>query len=397
VFKIKTKSLGAVALISLYLAVSGCAAKQEQPLTPEQQALKTKMMQAMVARLENAPSLLPQAAAPATQATPIKIYTESEVGSMVGEAPILNHAINFEKKADGFTVNGIRYIDPEGQITSFNSNSLTGEVTYFLKTGGKGFLVKYMKAKSSDAPVTIARGTVGDNYVKVQTASGRNMTGIDGFNTSKGLVIAREETGFLYTPGKGIISFSSPNGYHIAKYQHGDVKSTGYVLLEKNSMANNGPVNPLFGLLESAAEVGSTFGINEKKDYALMNVNTGKLIELNISYNKAEKDKGLFTRNGIRNYGHYFWRIRWFKGLQGTYALYEPNASKKRALELNSGKERILFDSIIGSVDWTSEYTDGNKLKITEIKQLGTGKPEVINDFEAFFQNAEVASKTSVN
>jgi hypothetical protein len=389
-----TKLLAIMAL--RFIAFSGCAPKQE-PLTPEQQAMRTKMMQAMVERLQNSQAMPAQtpAPAPAQQLEQRKVYTESELASIAGVAPILDQAINFEKKRDGFTINGVRYFDPEGEIANFGANSLTGEVSYFVKTGGrslKTFVIKYMKAKSSDAPITLAYGTVGEDYIKLKTATGRVMTGKDGFNTSKGFVILREETGFLYTVGKGITSFAAPDGYHIAKYQQGDLESTGFVLLEKNKVASSHKANPIMGIVESASSLGSALGINEKNDYALMNVKSGKLVELNISYDKAARNNPLFMENGLRNSTHYFWRIRWFKGLHGIYALYQPNASKKKALELNTGKEKTLFDSIIGSVDWKAEYIEGNKLKITEIKQLGTGDPEVIDDFETFFQREDVAA-----
>lgn len=387
----KIKYLMIIALVSI--AFSGCAPKQ-QPLTPEQQAMKTKMMQAMVARMQNSSALLTRQAsaiAPAQRIEPRKIYSESELASMAGESPILVQAVNFEKKQDGFTVDGVRYFDPEGEIFTFKGNSLTGEVAYFVKTGGKSlktFTIKYVKVKSSDAPITIAQGIIHDDYMEIETASGSKMKGSNVIITSKGFVVIRNKTGFMYTIGKGIISFATPDHYHIAEFQQGDIQSTGFILLEKEKV--NHEVNPIMGFLDSASDLGGALGLNEKRDYALMNVNSGKLIELNILY-VASQQNNLFMNNGQKNSTHYYWRARWFKGLNGTYVLYHPNASfKEKALDLNSGKEIVLFDGTFGSVGWASKYVAENKLQVTLTKQLGT---DVIDDFEAFFQSSEEISK----
>jgi len=122
-----------------------------------------------------------------------------------------------------------------------------------------------------------------------------------------------------------------------------------------------------------------------------MNIKSGKVIELNVSYDKTLNNP-LFTGGGVPNLIHYFWRITWFKGLNGTYAICSPNAEDTKAIELGSGKAVTLFHSMLGSIGWESKYTQGNKLKVTEVKKFGTGEPEVIEDFETFFQGAKMVS-----
>jgi len=364
-------------LACLLAVLAGCAPKP-QPLTPEQQAMKTEMMKRMMERFQGISSSVPQAVAQQHSRPEAERLSEAELLARVGFAPTLDNPINVKKTRDGFTVNGKRYFDPEGRIGVFAVNSMTGDATYLLKGRNGRFSVKYVNLASNDTPVVIATGQLDRGTLFVETVTGKKLSGKDAFNSSRGFVVYREGTGFLYTVGKGITSFAAPEGYHFTRYQKGDVESTGYILVERDKVA----ADKLSSFLEAASDLGGTLGVSEKQDYALMNVHTGKIIALNIGYNRAAADAGIFDRDGYPNRSHVFWRVDWFAGKHGVYALYAPNASKKRAIALTTGKEKVLFDSLVGSVGWDIHYSNGGKITVSERRQFGDG--EVIQDFESF-------------
>lgn len=298
--------------------------------------------------------------------------TESDFNVIFAGYPKLNAGVTFERLRDGFSVNGNRYIDPEGTIVSYGFDILSGDFTYVAQTTPGNFVIKSGRALVSGDPVTIAVAEKRAAQWLVTTVTGKKFSGLRLIPSSRGFVVARDNTGFRYIPGKGTTSIAAPEEFAIAGLQNGDISNTNYVLLERLPIANNGAgsgsLGQLFGSIKS---LGSTLGMNKKEDYALLNIDSKKMIPVNISIEDkqvqvmsacrqrnnfvndcAQMDsyESLFDKNGSKNLSHYFWRISWFNTPEGRPILVsqEGGLSKISASDLNSGKKVILFERTLG-------------------------------------------------
>ena len=68
----------------------------------------------------------------------------------------LTHGVQCERFRDGFAIDGQRYIDPEGKITSDGFDAQSGDLAYLAETRPGESLVKVGRALSNADPMTIA-------------------------------------------------------------------------------------------------------------------------------------------------------------------------------------------------------------------------------------------------
>jgi hypothetical protein len=230
---------------------------------------------------------------------------------------------------------------------------------------------KTFRAGGNDQAIVIATGIRGDKGWEVQTVTGRRLTGTGLSLIPRGLLVARDASAFRYTPGKGIQNIAVPEEYHLAHFQHGNVGSTGFVLLERNQTATGG--GSVSDLWNATKKLGSAFGIGNDgvDDYALMNMDSGKLYPLNIAADgkkvatqysecqrknawlneckKFESVESLYDVDGTRNDSHYYWRAIWLQTKQGPIAVTKENWSKDIFItDLNSGKRVVAFHRTLG-------------------------------------------------
>jgi len=377
----------------LLITISACAT----PYTPEQiaqmQAQRLKIMKAYQERLKSAQSNEQQSQAVShTQVRPQSIPNESDLASKINGIPQLppHVGVIFSGEIDGFTANGKRYIDPEGEIKYYAFDGLTGDVTYMAQTGENSYVIKFVRVSSGVEPITIAHVMTDnaseyrtDRPWKATTITGKKISGNDLFMTSRGFVIVRQNSAFLYSPGKGITSIAAPNGYHIASYQRGDIASTKYILLERDQ-ASEGSVG---SLVSSVRDLGGILGGEGNKDYALYNIISGKVHVIPVGYKPQDMGgdprydyhgQGVTTKNS----GHYFWRILWFKTDAGVYAIYTANGIRDvEALHLDSGFKKQLFHRGLGVVSINAGVTQNGKISVSG--NLGF-ETKNIDDLEKF-------------
>lgn len=294
--------------------------------------------------------------------------TEADFNDLFASYQKLNAGVTFERLKDGFSVNGNRYIDPEGTISSYGFDILSGDFTYVAQTTPGSYVIKSGRALVQSDPVIIATAEKRGAQWLITTITGKKFSGTRLIPSSRGFVIARDNTGFRYVPGKGTTNIAAPEEFVIAGLQNGDISNTSYILLERVPIANNATGAQLFSAFKA---IGSTLGINKKEDYALLNIDNSKLIPLNISMDdkqvqvmsacrkvnnfvnecaRMDSFDSLFDKNGMKNLSHYFWRISWFNTPAGRPILVsqEGGLSKVSATDLNSGKKVILFERTLG-------------------------------------------------
>lgn len=287
----------------------------------------------------------------------------------------LEQNVTIEPDKKGFTVNGQPFLDPDGKIVKYAANYSTGDVSYLLHKGSDQYLIKSSRVPQVKKPITIATGTQAKNGIwSIQTNNGKQLQGQNVILFSIGFLIVGRNSVFRYLPGKGFSNFGTPGeGFHIASYQNGDVSSTNYILLEKTktwSDNSEDPLDNLRGFWDATKDLGALFGLTKKEDYMLVNIKTGQVHSFDISiagknihaYSNCEKQnryaqkckdmhsvESLYERNGLPNYRHYFWRIRWFNTSDGAIAIAQENQVQDVTLtNLTTRQKVVAFESTAG-------------------------------------------------
>jgi len=402
--KTRILSLFVVSFLSLMGTVN---AQNIDNLTPEEQRTLLQLLLKKQQSGSSQPNVPPpqqgtqtgssQLVAPSTQQvlqsatqTPIQqpppvasasVRTESDFINVFSAYQKIDTGVSFERLRDGFSVNGNRYIDSEGTIVSYGFDILSGDFTYVAETSSGNFVIKSGRALIQSDPVTIANAEKRGTQWLVTTVTGKKLSGLRLIPSSRGFVITRDNTGFRYIPGKGITNIAAPEEFVIAGLQNGDIANTGYILLEHVPIASNATGAHL---LSSIKTLGSSLGLGKKEDYALLNMDSNKLIPLNISMDdkqvqvmsscrqrsslvsvcdKMDSYDSLFDQNGLKNLSHYFWRISWFNTPSGRPILVsqEGGLSKVSATDLSSGKKVIIFERTLGIAGFfATQKSDGN-------------------------------------
>ena len=377
--------------IALFLAAGLLSALPLQAqdinnLTPEQQKqLLTLLLRQQLGGAQQQGAALPLPLAP-NNAVPQR--TEASLAADFRQFPTLTQGVQFERFRDGFAINGQRYIDAEGKITSYAFDAQSGDFTYLAETHPGEFVLKAGRAMTQSEPITIATAQKQGMIWQVTAATGKKFTGYRLIPSSRGFVIARDNTGFRYVPGSGTTNIVAPEAFSIAALQNGDIANTGYILLERTPTSNGTqPGNSLGALFSAVQSLGSVVGVGKKEDYALLNMDNGRVVPVNISLEskqvqvmsackqknfliakcaQMESFESAFEPNGTRNMSHYFWRINWFN-VPGRPVLVsqEGGLGKVIATDLNSGKKVMLFERALGIASFAAIQDANGKINVT--------------------------------
>ncbi|WP_456404793.1 hypothetical protein [Hydrogenimonas sp.] len=347
------KKIGAMSIVCLMAFLfNGCipANNRADALTVEQ---KKQLLQALMNRMQQAPDnggskgLLQQQEAQ-KGADPI---SEEELLSKIKAYPKPATGIHFEQRADGLEINGQKiYVDYEGSITRYGYDWQSGNMVYIVELSPGAYKIKYQRALSGKEPTDIASVYRNGSILSIRTVTGKRFSGKAVIPTSSGFIVTRDKTAFIYEIGHAPFTFNTPDGWHIATFQNGDVATTGFILLERDAEVTSS-TNPFTQLLNSTKELGNAIGITEKKDYMLISLKNPSLHRL-INITLGEKEvalysqcrqknsyvnicdtmnmkQSLFEPNGLKNANHYFWNIHWFKGKEKIFSVTKESNNKK--------------------------------------------------------------------
>lgn len=358
-------------------------------LTPEQQKQLLQLLlkqQLGGMQQQAAQQTLQQTVQQAAPAAPQR--SEASLADAFRTFPVLTQGVQFERFRDGFAINGQRYIDAEGKITAYAFDAQSGDFTYLAETYPGEYVLKSGRAMTHSEPITIATAQKQGVLWQVTAVTGKKFSGYRLIPSSRGFVIARDNTGFRYVPGSGTTNIVAPEEFSIAALQNGDIGNTGYILLERTPTSNGTQPGNSFGALMSAVQsLGSVVGVGKKEDYALLNIQNSRLVPVNISLESKQvqvmsacKQKNFliakcaqmdsfesaYEANGTRNMSHYFWRINWFN-VPGRPILVsqEGGLGKVTATDLNSGKKVILFERAMGIANFSAIQDANGKINVT--------------------------------
>lgn len=343
------------------------------PVAPAAAGLPAEMLQA---------KSMPSMPAPTAPVVANAINSEADLEAIFARWKPLPTGVKFERFRDGFSIDGTRYVDPEGTIVSYGFDAQSGDFTYLVQSNVGQYVLKAGRASSPDEPIEIAHAERRGPQWAVTTKTGKKLAGSRLIPLARGFIVARDNTGFRYVPGKGTTPITAPEKFNIAALQGGSVSSTGYILLER--LPENDPSGGLFGTIQS---LGATLGVSKKEDYALLNIDTRKLVPINISMedkrvqvlsachkrnafindcDRMDSFDSLFQPNGGKNMTHYFWRINWFNaGGRPIMVSQEGGLSKVTATDLNTGKKVILFERTLGIASFSAEQGTNGKISVS--------------------------------
>ena len=387
----KLRSICTAAVSVAALGLAGCVSKPT-PLTPEQQAQQKALMEAYIAQmkaktaqLQNSSQLVP------VQRNNSPIQSQPQNGTEAISEEELNNQLSalankegaaFKRKRDGLLINGVPFFDPEGEILDFTANNHTGDFTYLVKTGDRTGVIKYSNAANLQSSVALANLEYSRGNYAISTVTGKNLRGQIIIPTSKGFAVSRNGSIFVYEAGnKQVASFTPPDGYHVARFQNGDIASTGYILVERDE-PEKGSVDELmnFGTL------GNLMGISEVSDYMLVGLNNGKSIPLVMTTGgkttgfhsgcvkkndfinecaQAEFRNSLYEKDGSLNMGHYYWRVSWYDTPEGSFSISMEQGSKKINIRsLDTEEKATLFERSLGINDYVVSQDSSGKLTV---------------------------------
>lgn len=393
---------------------TGCAGDAPQR-TPEEIAFNNQMKMELLKRIQGAPiNEVNNSNLQVTNKIEPKIYiTDEELKNKLSKFPAINAGVKFIKQKDGFSINDqSRYLDPEGEIINYGYNWQNGDVTYMIKTAPNTFKIKYTRVLTNETPLEIATVTQNSNIINVETITGKKFSSNSLILTSRGFITVREQSAFIYNIAEEPKTFVAPEGWHIAKFQNGDVASTKYLLLER-TIDPSKKNDSVFGFVESSKELLSAFGVMDKHDYLLINVeNPSKKVSFDItlggkevasysdcakvnSYvNKCESmdlKESLYNAYGLPNSAHYYWRILWFSSKDGVISVTREATERKVMItDLKTEKRVEGAYRVTGFPELFAEQDKNGKIKVTA--GGGMFPNEVIEDAESFLKNAPITA-----
>lgn len=377
-------------LIASIILLTGCGPTYTPEQIAQMQKQRMEIMEKyrlqLAARQVSQQQVKPKAVA----VTPVNSPSETVVAAQISAVPMLPEGtgVMFKRNVDGFTANGERFTDYEGEISHYAFDGFTGNVTYLAKIDDMNAVIKFVRVAIEAEPITIATAIKSRGSWKITTTTGKKLSGSTLLMTSKGFVLVRRGAGFYYEPGKGVVNIAAPQGYRLAKYQTGDIASTRNILVEKLPKKTGS----FGGLFAATKALGGVFGGEGNQDYALLNIDTKKMTPLFISYTG---DENLYNYHGqgvkTKNSGHYYWRTEWFKVPSGTYVVYVVNGIKSaKVIHLETGLEKVIFERMLGISSVNSFIQTNGKIKVVADMGFGT---EVVDDLEDFMTKKEVVAE----
>lgn len=384
------------------------------PPEQQQQFLQLQMqLQRLIQGGQMPPAAAPQYPVPSAPALSAPTLPEAALAQQLAAFPSLKTGGTFERFRDGFSVNGQRFIDPEGTITAYGFDTTTGDVTYVAQVNQTQFLVKFVRALTGMEPIRIAIAQKVPGGWQVQTVTGKNLSGSRLIPVSRGFVVPRENTGFMYIAGQGITNIAAPEDFILAGFQNGDIAGTGHVLIQKRPKANKTSADDMLSTLSA---LGSTLGLTRKEDYQLLNIATGKAVPLNIPVEgnevalwsqcqqrnflvaqceRADFFESLFDQNGLPNFNHYYWRISWFKTPQRPIVVAQENGLADITItDLATGKKVVAFHRAMGIAGFSTKQHPDGRVSITA--RMGFSQ-EALDDAVAFLDKTQAATENDKN
>jgi hypothetical protein len=375
--------------------------EQEQAWLQQRKALRTRVLNNLVPL--SLMGAVPSAAVDAQAAVSTPVHSESENGlaAQIAALPPRPGKLVVIDRSDGFDVNGRGVVDPEGRISDFAVDQVTGLMTYLAEGANGTYLIKTGRAGADTPALTIATARFTNKAWEVVTVTGKRIVG-DRLSLLQGagFLLARDTSAFMYRPGQGTENIAVPQGYLVAAFQRGDVLGTRHLLLER-ALDTDDKLG-----INAFRALGASFGIGKREDYALLNLKSGQTVPINISEigkrvhtmsdcraknrfvnvcNQMQSRESLYDSTG-KNMHHYYWRVNWFATPAGPVLIALENGLRELIVQdLNDGKKVVALSRPLGIANFTALQGDDGRVGLAA--QLGFSV-ERIDDVSALLSSS---------
>lgn len=349
------------------------------------------------------------AIAPASDVAGLGGSAEDQLAQRVAALGAGKTQVRIEGVRDGLRIDGASFLDPEGKISTYAFDALTGDITYTIRAGQE-VIYKYLRAGATGDAITLASARPLQNGWQITTVTGKTFSGDAVVPIAKGFMVSRAGSVFRYEPGQTSKGTPVPDGWNMAQFQRGNAGSTHYVMLER-IQPEPGSGGSLGTLINAFGDIGAMVGVSKREDYALMNLDNGKLYPLNIQADgklyaqmsncrrmnmfvnncaSVNSFESLYARGGDRNYGHYFWKANWYATPTGPIAITQENGvADIYVLDLGSGKKVNAFHRTLGITNFDAGQNPEGTVNI--VASIAMERKEVA-DAAAFLQQTPAES-----
>lgn len=376
-------------------------------LSPEDEARilqRVRAIKALVPGGGGQPMVTPALAQPASPVVPppaaVAAVSESDLRQRLRGVQQHDRAVGevvFLK--DGITFDGQRFADPEGRTSRFVVDAQRGRVAYTVGAGER-VAVKLANLQAPTEAVTLGHVVRQPNQWVFTSVTGKTLAGELFFPLTDGVLVLRDSVGFRYVAGDGVQQINIPTGWYPTPLQRGNISTTGWLLLEKDTAEERkSPLGALIGL-------GKIVGLADASDYALLNVSTGKMVPININssgkntyaYSQCRRKNALvnvcdqsvsyestFQPDGSPNPTHYFWRADWMATSNGPVLIAKEGSmgAQVNAWDLQTGKKVTLLERTLGVGPMNARVLPDGRMQLSA--QMGFGR-EVVEDVAAELQ-----------
>lgn len=307
--------------------------------------------------------------------------SETDARKLLDALPTTQPLSSFERLRDGMKFNGQRYADPEGTAERFALDPDTATAAYVVPTGNYAN-VKIARLGSGSDPVTIGRLSKNGNRMVFQTSTGKTLSGDLFFPLTDGALLVRDSVGFRYVVGVGTKQIDFPAGWAPAPLQRGNASTTGWFLLERDTVEEK---KSFFAPLKSIGQLAGA--LPASMDYALFDLNKRTMVPFEIStdgksvasYSQCRSSSNglvnlcdkmttydsIWKTDGSPNWMHYFWKIDWQKmGGTPVAVVMENGLSEVNGYDLSGSKKVNLLQRTLGINNWFLDLADEGKYRI---------------------------------
>lgn len=322
----------------------------------------------------NSPKATPQ------PATALPTISEAELASRLNALPPGRPVAQIEMLRDGLEADGRRFVDPQGRAERIAVDAASGTAAY-LVASGSGHDIKVARLDSAADAVTIGRLRK-DGAVQVfESLTGKTLGGDAFYPLIDGVLVLRDSVVFRYTVGQGIRQIDLPKGWYPAPLQRGNLSTTGWLLLERDTSEEKQSPFAVF------KNLGTITGLVRANDYMLFDLAQGKGIEFDISADqknvvsmsqcrrrnavvnvcdKMTSYESIWSPDGSANLQHYFWKIDWQRVNGHPVAVVmERSLIEVNAYDLESGKRVNLFERSMGINGWKGSFNPDGGYRVS--------------------------------
>ena len=282
-------------------------------------------------------------------------------------------------------------IASEGQILDFMLDPYTKETITRIVTGNGNQQI--VREENGSELILANLASTGEKYL-ITTQDGRRFQADQVKLTYFGFLLISDNELHSYD-GQNHQQLFFPEGFGAAQVQRNDVYETGAILLERKSDGGEQFLD--------FSSLGRALGMNQKLDYALLNLRNGHAAFFNVDLagkdvhflsncvpkkdglfnecSEINKQEALYDKDGFINNDHYLWAIDWARTPEGLYAVVQEG-SKITVTDMTSGERKLAFKRGMG-INWfeLEKAADGS-LALTA--KLGFKKRKIENLVEEF-------------